>query len=231
MADANANPTASCGNGTMTARGYPVSMQTDCDCLLDNAAHKNGVLPNGCLKHSLEENGRVKLLENTDKTSITVRENLSKIDDAADACSCNDQRDLCECENVSKCTATNTVSTQCLNSKTTGQNGEHIQDLESDASGVDTSSEGIAKLGLSESGYQESDSLEEVKTSSDITTSTTTSICRPDVVGGLEYVVYESELQMPYIMRLITKDLSEPYSIYTYRYFIHNWPRLCFLVC
>lgn len=45
------------------------------------------------------------------------------------------------------------------------------------------------------------------------------------------YVHYESERQMPGIMRLITKDLSEPYSIYTYRYFIHNWPQLCFLVC
>ena len=47
---------------------------------------------------------------------------------------------------------------------------------------------------------------------------------------GINYVRYESELQMPWIMRLITKDLSEPYSIYTYRYFIHNWPQLCFLV-
>lgn len=47
---------------------------------------------------------------------------------------------------------------------------------------------------------------------------------------GIRYVRYESELQMPWIMRLITKDLSEPYSIYTYRYFIHNWPQLCFLV-
>lgn len=47
---------------------------------------------------------------------------------------------------------------------------------------------------------------------------------------GIHYVRYESELQMPGIMRLITKDLSEPYSIYTYRYFIHNWPQLCFLV-
>lgn len=46
----------------------------------------------------------------------------------------------------------------------------------------------------------------------------------------IRYVRYESELQMPDIMRLITKDLSEPYSIYTYRYFIHNWPQLCFLV-
>lgn len=48
---------------------------------------------------------------------------------------------------------------------------------------------------------------------------------KPEIV----YQVYESELQMPSIMSLIQKDLSEPYSIYTYRYFIHNWPRLCFL--
>ena len=47
----------------------------------------------------------------------------------------------------------------------------------------------------------------------------------------IKYVVYESERQMECIMQLITKDLSEPYSIYTYRYFIHNWPKLCFLVC
>lgn len=46
---------------------------------------------------------------------------------------------------------------------------------------------------------------------------------------SIEYKEYQSELQMPDIMRLIQKDLSEPYSIYTYRYFIHNWPKLCFL--
>ena len=46
----------------------------------------------------------------------------------------------------------------------------------------------------------------------------------------VEYVNYENENQMSAIMRLIQKDLSEPYSIYTYRYFIHNWPKLCFLV-
>lgn len=46
---------------------------------------------------------------------------------------------------------------------------------------------------------------------------------------GIEYLSYESEIQMPSIMKLIQKDLSEPYSIYTYRYFIHNWPKLCFL--
>jgi len=45
----------------------------------------------------------------------------------------------------------------------------------------------------------------------------------------IRYASYESEGQMPSIMRLIQKDLSEPYSVYTYRYFIHNWPKLCFL--
>lgn len=58
--------------------------------------------------------------------------------------------------------------------------------------------------------------------------------CRPNGESSGEsdvyYVSYASELQMPDIMRLIQKDLSEPYSIYTYRYFIHNWPKLCFLV-
>lgn len=49
------------------------------------------------------------------------------------------------------------------------------------------------------------------------------------VNDGIRYVSYESESQMPGIMKLIQKDLSEPYSIYTYRYFIHNWPKLCFL--
>nr|XP_023012252.1 N-alpha-acetyltransferase 30-like [Leptinotarsa decemlineata] len=45
----------------------------------------------------------------------------------------------------------------------------------------------------------------------------------------IDFIQYESEMQMPMIMKIIQKDLSEPYSIYTYRYFIHNWPKLCFL--
>ena len=40
---------------------------------------------------------------------------------------------------------------------------------------------------------------------------------------------YKSEEEMSSIMTLISGTLSEPYSIYTYRYFIHNWPDLCFL--
>ncbi|CAF3187712.1 unnamed protein product [Rotaria socialis] len=40
---------------------------------------------------------------------------------------------------------------------------------------------------------------------------------------------YQSEKEMSSIISLISSTLSEPYSIYTYRYFIHNWPDLCIL--
>lgn len=68
-------------------------------------------------------------------------------------------------------------------------------------------------------------SSENVKCNDDVSRIDTT-----DTKDDVKYVSYKSELQMPDIMRLIQKDLSEPYSIYTYRYFIHNWPKLCFLV-
>lgn len=32
------------------------------------------------------------------------------------------------------------------------------------------------------------------------------------------------------VMQLMAKDLSEPYSIFTYRYFIMGWPQYCLLV-
>ena len=31
-------------------------------------------------------------------------------------------------------------------------------------------------------------------------------------------------------MALVDVELSEPYSVFTYRYFINNWQQLCFLV-
>jgi hypothetical protein len=46
----------------------------------------------------------------------------------------------------------------------------------------------------------------------------------------IKYHEFSSELQLPDIIQLIENDLSEPYTVYTYRYFIHNWPNLCFLV-
>lgn len=57
----------------------------------------------------------------------------------------------------------------------------------------------------------------------------TIEMARGDETFRITYKVYESELELPSIMKLIQKDLSEPYSIYTYRYFIHNWPKLCYL--
>lgn len=40
---------------------------------------------------------------------------------------------------------------------------------------------------------------------------------------------YEGEKQMQIIMDLIDGELSEPYTVYTYRYFLNQWPELCFL--
>lgn len=47
---------------------------------------------------------------------------------------------------------------------------------------------------------------------------------------GIEYRPYGCERHLHEIMELVSCDLSEPYSIYTYRYFIYNWPNLCFRV-
>ncbi|XP_021822977.1 N-alpha-acetyltransferase MAK3 [Prunus avium] len=45
----------------------------------------------------------------------------------------------------------------------------------------------------------------------------------------IEYVSYEGEDHLPLIMGLVDQELSEPYSIFTYRYFVYLWPQLCFL--
>jgi peptide alpha-N-acetyltransferase len=50
----------------------------------------------------------------------------------------------------------------------------------------------------------------------------------------LQYVQYSHALEeryLPAIRSLISKDLSEPYSIYVYRYFLYQWGHLCFMVC
>ena len=49
----------------------------------------------------------------------------------------------------------------------------------------------------------------------------------PEVI---EYVDYVDESMLPDIQALVSKDLSEPYSVFTYRYFLHNWPQLCICV-
>ena len=45
----------------------------------------------------------------------------------------------------------------------------------------------------------------------------------------VEYMQYDSEEMLQGIIDLIALDLSEPYSIFTYRYFINNWPQLTYL--
>ncbi|MCJ1467279.1 N-alpha-acetyltransferase mak3 [Pseudocyphellaria aurata] len=50
--------------------------------------------------------------------------------------------------------------------------------------------------------------------------------------SDLGYVQYHSSKESTYltaIRQLISTDLSEPYSIYVYRYFLYQWGDLCFM--
>lgn len=50
--------------------------------------------------------------------------------------------------------------------------------------------------------------------------------------SALRYMRYDSARENEYVAamrQLISKDLSEPYSIYVYRYFLYQWGDLCFL--
>lgn len=63
-----------------------------------------------------------------------------------------------------------------------------------------------------------------------ITTPPTTT---KDAPSEIRYIQYHSSLEkayLPAIRALISKDLSEPYSIYVYRYFLYQWGELCFMV-
>uniref|UniRef100_A0A7S1Z674 N-acetyltransferase domain-containing protein n=1 Tax=Trieres chinensis TaxID=1514140 RepID=A0A7S1Z674_TRICV len=50
-----------------------------------------------------------------------------------------------------------------------------------------------------------------------------------DAIPGIRFVDYRDESQLEAVMRLVGRDLSEPYSIFTYRYFLHQFPDLCIL--
>ncbi|KAF8486876.1 acyl-CoA N-acyltransferase [Russula ochroleuca] len=45
----------------------------------------------------------------------------------------------------------------------------------------------------------------------------------------ITYRAYSGEHELPYIISLVQGELSEPYVVYTYRYFLHQWPHLSFL--
>ncbi|KIW05491.1 uncharacterized protein PV09_03375 [Verruconis gallopava] len=60
----------------------------------------------------------------------------------------------------------------------------------------------------------------------------TEEITQPKNEKGLRYVQYEVEKEHIYlnaIRKLISRDLSEPYSIYVYRYFLNQWGDLCYM--
>mmetsp|Transcript_30760 Transcript_30760/g.89824 ORF Transcript_30760/g.89824 Transcript_30760/m.89824 type:complete len:226 (-) Transcript_30760:104-781(-) len=48
-------------------------------------------------------------------------------------------------------------------------------------------------------------------------------------IPGIKFVNYQDEAQLEAVMRLVSSDLSEPYSIFTYRYFLMRFPELCIL--
>ncbi|OCH88949.1 acyl-CoA N-acyltransferase [Obba rivulosa] len=50
-------------------------------------------------------------------------------------------------------------------------------------------------------------------------------------MSSIVYRQYTGESDLPHIMALVQHELSEPYIIYTYRYFLHQWPHLSFLAC
>ncbi|KAB5542625.1 acyl-CoA N-acyltransferase [Coniochaeta sp. 2T2.1] len=53
-----------------------------------------------------------------------------------------------------------------------------------------------------------------------------------ELPAELRFIQYEHGLEeqyLPAIRALISKDLSEPYSIYVYRYFLYQWGHLCFM--
>jgi hypothetical protein len=42
-------------------------------------------------------------------------------------------------------------------------------------------------------------------------------------MDGITYRAYSGEHELPHIISLVQGELSEPYVVYTYRYFLHQW--------
>lgn len=69
-------------------------------------------------------------------------------------------------------------------------------------------------------------------TSNPSTTDTTTPTSTNNTTTPLRYIRYNAaheDTYVPAMRQLISKDLSEPYSIYVYRYFLYQWGDLCFM--
>ncbi|KAJ9625379.1 uncharacterized protein PV06_07611 [Exophiala oligosperma] len=68
--------------------------------------------------------------------------------------------------------------------------------------------------------------------SSNVSSAPQTAAAEASVPPSIAYVQYSLDKEpeyLPQIRELISKDLSEPYSIYVYRYFLYQWPELCFM--
>jgi N-alpha-acetyltransferase 30 len=62
--------------------------------------------------------------------------------------------------------------------------------------------------------------------------STSSSVHFQTHIPSIDYLQYSLDKEpeyLPQIRELISKDLSEPYSIYVYRYFLYQWAELCFM--
>ena len=42
-------------------------------------------------------------------------------------------------------------------------------------------------------------------------------------MDAITYRAYSGEHELPHIISLVQGELSEPYVVYTYRYFLHQW--------
>ncbi len=51
----------------------------------------------------------------------------------------------------------------------------------------------------------------------------TTAAAAVEADENIVYRPYVGEADLPNIMALVQSELSEPYVIYTYRYFLHQW--------
>jgi peptide alpha-N-acetyltransferase len=91
----------------------------------------------------------------------------------------------------------------------------------------------IAKNDASTTAKDEASTI--TKDEASIPTNDEVSAAVPPIVADtdLQYIQYDpskEEQYLPLIRSLISKDLSEPYSIYVYRYFLYQWGDLCYMV-
>ncbi|OJI83821.1 hypothetical protein ASPTUDRAFT_55820 [Aspergillus tubingensis CBS 134.48] len=66
-------------------------------------------------------------------------------------------------------------------------------------------------------------------TTTPTTTNNTTIATTTTPLRYIRYNAAHEDTYVPAMRQLISKDLSEPYSIYVYRYFLYQWGDLCFM--